>query len=61
LAPLTAQTVFPWIRTQPPLGLPALLPPQQMANPILPQRFGWLNYWSVKAATALQFLNCDIS
>jgi len=56
-AKITEQTVFPGIPIQPPLGLPALLPPQQMASPILPQRFGWLNYWSAEAASALEFPN----
>jgi Family of unknown function (DUF5953) len=50
-----AQTVFPWIASQPPLGLPALLPPQQLTTALLPHRFGWLNYWSAETARALGF------
>lgn len=39
----------------PPRGLPALKLPRFMNSPELPQRLGWLNYWSVAAAQAIGF------
>jgi len=39
----------------PPRGLPALKRPWEIASPEIPQRLGWLNYWSAAAARAMGF------
>jgi hypothetical protein len=39
----------------PPRGLPALKLPWEIASPEIPQRLGWLNYWSGAAARAIGF------
>lgn len=39
----------------PPRGLPALKRPWEIVSPEIPQRLGWLNYWSVAAARAIGF------
>jgi hypothetical protein len=39
----------------PPRELPALSPPWDIPSPELPERLGWLNYWSAAAARAIGF------
>jgi hypothetical protein len=39
----------------PPRGLPPLKTPRSIPSPEIPQRLGWLNYWSASAAQALGF------
>jgi hypothetical protein len=39
----------------PPRGLPALSPPQDIPLPEIPERLGWLNYWSAAAARVIGF------
>ena len=39
----------------PPRGLPGLKLPEELSAPEIPHHLGWLNYWSVAAATAIGF------
>lgn len=39
----------------PPRGLPVLKRPRDIPSPEIPQRLGWLNYWSAAAARAIGF------
>ncbi|MCY1033986.1 DUF5953 family protein [Corallococcus sp. BB11-1] len=39
----------------PPRGLPALKFPEKLRLPEIPQRLGWMNYWSSAAARAIGF------
>jgi hypothetical protein len=39
----------------PPRGLPWLKLPEELSSPEIPNRLGWLNYWSVAAAAAIGF------
>lgn len=41
----------------PPRGLPALKLPEDISSSEIPQRLGWLNYWSAAAARTLDFPN----
>jgi hypothetical protein len=53
--PIGSQTVHPG-RPQPPqLGLPPLRPPAELPDPAVPQRLGWINYWSAETAARLGF------
>jgi hypothetical protein len=52
---IAAQVVHPHLPRQPPAGLPALCLPARLAHPRLPQRLGWINYWSAETAAALGF------
>jgi len=39
----------------PPRGLPALKLPEAIPSPEIPQRLGWVNYWSAAAARSVGF------
>jgi len=54
-AQIGAQTTLPGNPHQPPLGLPPLLPSFRLPDPFIPQRLGWLNYWSAKTTMILGF------
>jgi hypothetical protein len=54
-AQIGAQTTFPRLPHHRPLELPALLAPQHLVSPFVPQRLGWLNYWSAATAQLLGF------
>ncbi|MEP6862826.1 MAG: DUF5953 family protein [Deltaproteobacteria bacterium] len=38
-----------------PAGLPGLLPPDKLLDPLVPHCLGWLNYWSERTAHELGF------
>jgi hypothetical protein len=40
---------------KPPRGLPAIKFPAELPSPEIPEFFGWLNYWSAAAASAIGF------
>ncbi|WNG47876.1 hypothetical protein F0U60_29875 [Archangium minus] len=40
---------------KPPRGLPAIKFPEEIPSPEIPEFFGWLNYWSAAAASAIGF------
>jgi len=45
----------PGIDRTPPPGLPRLRVMDELAGPDVPQRLGWINYWSAQAAARLRF------
>jgi hypothetical protein len=53
---IAQQTSHPLMEAHaPPRGLPLLKHPSVLHSPELPQRLGWLNYWSAAAAQAIGF------
>lgn len=52
---IAAQTVHPEMPRPLPPGLPGLLPPERLAHAYVPQRLGWINYWSETTARELGF------
>jgi hypothetical protein len=51
-AEIAQQTIQPGFPHVPPRGLPLLQQPSEIPSPLIPQRLGWLNYWSEAAAAA---------
>lgn len=49
------QTAIPGLPKQHPLGLPTLAPPRELRDVHIPQRLGWLNYWSSASAHVLKW------
>lgn len=53
---IAQQTRHPFLEAHtPPRGLPLLKHPSELRAPEIPQRLGWLNYWSAAAAKAIGF------
>jgi hypothetical protein len=52
---IATQIVHPHISRQPPLGLPGLKLPARRDDPLVPQRLGWINFWSAATAARLGF------
>ena len=50
---IAEQTFHPHVPEAPPRGLPALK--EKVRAPEIPQRLGWLNYWSAAAAQVIGF------
>jgi hypothetical protein len=52
---IATQTVWAHLPRPVPAGLPPLVPPGRLRNGLIPQRLGWINYWSEKTARHLGF------